>query len=633
MVGLIVFAMLITLMSFGISCIKKIHMSIAIPVSFNGIALILYLFGLFNFLLIGVYVSIIVPIIFFALAIIKKKITKDELLQNLSSPAIFVWILSVAFVILIFSGRLIWMGDDLNHWALVIKNIYFNDRFCVGDNIYIYLTTYPEFNALPAYLALKLNGSFDEGILYAVNILWEIALLCPFFYNIKTKDFFKTASALFIIILLPLFYGWQVMFWNTLQIDILLGIAFSHCLILVVSAVKQNEKQIALIVGILVLTLLKLTGFYLTLFIIVVFGGNYFLTKKDNMGKSKEIVFLSVLALMGYLSWNIYIQLNHAVVWVNTNRYEGFSTVLEFMQGKGGGIRYDTLRRAVERVLSFEYAQIGSMNCYILWAGILLGGIILLGIIKKAKKKKIVLCCIMFILGFIIWWLGVLFVTIFKFSEEEMLVLSSYDRYLQTYFIGVLFAICGLLFIEQYKKKNIMIFCLILCLFMCTYKTIQFNIGYFYSSEESQITQRNNIQVKCEEFMKATEVGLFDKNKDRIYIISQYNGALSADYYDAEFLIAPIPVNLLCSYNIPANVNLSYCLGKQYSTDDIWTTEYSVEEFSDALEGYTYLLVLTCDKNFYNNYGSMFENGTVENGLYAIRKNGVHIMFERMIFD
>lgn len=634
MIGLIFFATLIAVTSLELASLKNIDISIAFPISFNGIMLILYLFGLFNFLVFGVYIIVFFSVLILFLTIIKRKITLKYLMQQFSSPVIYLWIFSVFLVTLFFDDRLIWMGDDLNHWALVAKNMYFNDRFCIGNNIHIYLTNYPEFNTLPAYLALKLNGSFHEGILYALNILWEIVLLFPFFYKSKIQRIFKNTAAFIFILLMPLFYGFQVMFWNTLQIDIMLGIAFAHCLLLIFMPIKQNEKIMALITGILTLTILKLTGFYLALFVVVLLIVECIQRSKDHIRVEilKEPILLAILSLVGYYSWIVYIKLNGAEIWVNTNRYKGLETVLEFLRGTESAIRYDTLQRAVNRIFSFKYVQIGSMNSYILWIIILIGGIVLLGFIKNKKPKQTMFYCILFVLGFIIWWIGVLFVTIFKFSEEEMLVLSSYDRYLQPYFIGVLFTIFGLLFIECYKRKNIIIFCILLLLFLNTYKTIGFNIGYFFSSAESQIAQRDNIEKKCAEFLKAKEKGLFNHQKDRIYIISQQNGALSADYYDAEFLISPIPVNLLCSYNIPANVNLSYCLGKPYSSNDIWTTDYSVNEFSNVLEGYTYLLILTSDENFQNNYYSMFKNGTVEQGLYSIKRNGTHIMFEHEDF-
>lgn len=184
MIGVAILGLLVALMAFSLSVIKKINMSIALPICFNGIMLILYLFGLFNCLLIGVYISVALPFLLFGLALLKKKKT---ILINLLCirPIIFIWLLFIIFVIIIFNNRFIWMGDDLNHWALVAKNMYYNNRFCVGDNIYIYFTTYSEFSALPSYFALKLNGFFDEGALYATKILWGMILLFPFFIILK----------------------------------------------------------------------------------------------------------------------------------------------------------------------------------------------------------------------------------------------------------------------------------------------------------------------------------------------------------------------------------------------------------------------------------------------------------------
>lgn len=633
MIGIILLALLVGMLALGISIVYDINVSIALPISFNGIMVVLYLFGLFNCLLPGVYIVVIIPILLIIMAIINKKMTKDIFLQRFLSPAIFLWIFSVVFVICIFNGRLIWMGDDLTHWALVVKNLYFNDKFCVGDNTYIYFTNYPEFSALPAYLSLKMNGSFNEGALYAAKVLWEVALLSPFCYSIKSKDIFKGVAAMLLIIFLPLFWGCQVMFWNTLQVDSLLGIAFSHCLILIRGPIKQNEKKLALISGIISLTLLKLTGVYFALFIIALLLVDYFCTEKiNNKTKLKEIGVFAILALMAYSSWNIYLKLNNAEIWVNTNRYGGLEVVLNFLRGKGSAIRYDTLDRAIARIFSLRYVQIGAMNCYILWIIILIVGIIVVGYIKRETKKQNITYSILFILGFVCWWLGVLFVTLFKFSEEEMLILSSYDRYLQPYFIGILFAICGILFMEHYKNERLVIACLLTFIFVCTYKNVEFNWNYFYSSQESQVVQRNNIEIKCEEFLQAKEKGLINPHKDRIYIISQQGGALSADYYDAQFLIAPVPVSLLCSYNIPGNINLSYCLGNPYFENDIWTTQYTVEEFADVLKKgeYTYLLILTYDENFYDNYSSMFVEGIVKKGLFSIKQNGASIIFEHV---
>lgn len=632
MLGVAFLGLLTVVMALGVSILKNINLSISLPICFNGSMLLLYLFGIFNCLLIGVYVVIAISALFLVFLVVNKRAAiRTEL--SYMCLMILLWFFFVFFSMMIFDDRLIWMGDDLNHWALVVKNMYYNDKFCVGDNTHIYFTTYSEYSALPAYFALKLNGVFNEGCLYATKMLWEVVLLFPFFYGIRKKGIIKRAMLpILIIIFLPLSYGVQVMFWNTLQVDILLGIAFAHCLFLVIVPIRQDESFWALTMGILTLTLMKQTGLYLALFVIIVLLVKG-ISEKEKFGYLNTLkgpIFFIILSCIGYVSWNIYISLNHAVVWINTSRYEGMQTIFEFLCGKGSAIRYDTLRRAVERIVSLEYVKIGAMNCYILWIIILVCGIVIVGWLSGQERKRTMLYCILFFLGFMLWWLGVLFVTIFKFSEEEMLVLSSYDRYLQPYFIGILFAICGWFLVAEYKKKGFAIGSMMLVLCVCTYKTILFNIGYFYSSEESQIIQRDNIEVKCQEFMWANERELFDASRDRIYIISQNMGALSADYYDAEFLLSPIPVNLLCSYNEPANMNLSYCLGTPYSNDDIWTTSYTVDELSEILRGYSYLLILNCDDNFCNNYGSMFNDDIEANGLYAISYSGTTAMFERV---
>lgn len=91
-----------------------------------------------------------------------------------------------------------------------------------------------------------------------------------------------------------------------------------------------------------------------------------------------------------------------------------------------------------------------------------------------------------------------------------------------------------------------------------------------------------------------------DYTKDRVYFICQDSNGYE---YQVSYYLAT-PVSLSYDYE------MGWSLGSPYSEKDVWTLDFSAEDWEKALidGGYTYVYVYNADKQFRGLYGSLFEN-------------------------
>ena len=335
-----------------------------------------------------------------------------------------------------------------------------------------------------------------------------------------------------------------------------------------------------------------------------------------------SLVSLVVVILLSKL-WNIYILIRDVDVPVNHDILTNSAAIKNFILGEGSELQYFALKKAVSILIFGNGNRLGMITSYLIWILLVVSIILWVTWLKQIKLIYRIVYCILCMFGFVIWWLGTMYVILFRFTNAEMKSLSSYDRYLQTYIIGIV--ACLLCIVFQYEKTyNLlakMIFASVLMIFMI--KTVVYNFKYCIESKESTVESLKVVSEKCGDVFRSS----INPEIERVYIIDQTEKGLnSAEFYLTKYYLAPIKSNFDVAFNIPGDFRVSFCLGNKYSTDDISTTSFTIDEFSEVLEEYSYILIMSYDQNFEECYGEMFE-ADIEEGFYKIDRCDNQVKF------
>ena len=615
------------------------RIEITLPLWFFIIIIILYLFGLFNNLTIGVYVieAIALVALIFSLYLFLKR--KKSILKNIITPGFLVFILFFVLVWWAHRGRMLINWDEFTHWGLCVKNMFIFDALANHPDATSIFKNYPPASALFQYLWGKLSGNFIEGNLYRAINLFYFVLIIPIFQNQKFK---KPAGIVFRIILaiiLPvaLFND----FYTSLLVDGLLGFLFAYALINHFTCPLESFSLINTGICLFVLTLTKESGAGLAAIAIVIIVvdilsnrnglGLYIKNINGKRSIGRIAVLFSPLAMIfvSKYSWSVYLSITKADTMWSSGGPSIFSIFSNDLLGYQGQTISNFVTALTSTNLTDYTIKITFLGWFILL--ILLSMSICTFICKENEKNRFRQAFISLHIGIIIYCIGLLYIYLFKFSEYEALRLASYIRYIGTCLIGALTFLISIAFIKDFqsssgevnsircdnKKKISLPFLLLLVLLFIT-----------------PLTAINGITVLAEDSIKIGSDVRFDYNnisrlnqvlnpeKDRVYFVSIAD--IGYDYWVARYSITPVHIN----------DNLTWSIGEPYYEGDIWTQNISADEWSEQLfDNYTYVYIFKTNDVFNQNYGQFFENGVIQtDALYSIDKTNSTVMLKPVLY-
>ena len=120
---------IIYVLSITISTILKKKIDFVIPITLVGMVLLVYIFGVFEQLTMGMIALEIVAAasgVFVIYQIIKniKNKTLKEFLKNIVTPGVLICILLLIINVYLNRNRLLELYDNFNHWVLIVKNMF-----------------------------------------------------------------------------------------------------------------------------------------------------------------------------------------------------------------------------------------------------------------------------------------------------------------------------------------------------------------------------------------------------------------------------------------------------------------------------------------------------------------------------
>lgn len=312
---IIVFLMILTI-SASLTIIFRKKIEQVIPICVMGIILFIYIFGIFEFLDIGIIAIEIISTL--SLYYLIKKIVEGikeknikELLNKIITPGLLVYtVLYVAFIII--NHRAIFVDyDEFTHWGIIIKNMSINHSFGMNENSVVQYSEYPPFTAIFQYIFLFFKGKYSEStIITASNILY-LSIIITIIRNIEWKKQLKKLI-LYIPIILFLPMICFIDFHKKIIVDGILGIFFFYILYIGYTEKDNKLKKIGITLGCCSIALIKLSGIGLSIisFLIVAI---YSLKNKENRKKElKSLAIMLAIILICIMSWQIKLKITKA---------------------------------------------------------------------------------------------------------------------------------------------------------------------------------------------------------------------------------------------------------------------------------------------------------------------------------
>lgn len=326
---------LLLVSGFAVSVISCRRLEETLPFCILSSICLLYVFYVFDLLLIGFWITltaILIPIILMPRHMKKWRVVSAEgrisknnslfslLIDSIFSPAMTAFILVMMFLAFWLSQVYhVVNWDELRLWGAYPKLLYFTNSRQLGAQTMMYPIMQSYFPGMPlfVYSMLRLSGSFSEWMIAFSYAFFGLSLLLPLFVKVHWKHaaFFFPICAAFLF--LPLYFYNSNMdmcnYYLSIFIDPSLGLLMGYCLFLLyknplVSLYSIFEFSVAL----MVFCLLKDSGaMFAVVFLFTAIVLQTLVNRKeqaitiDNKRLIRNITPMLLGILFALLSWKI----------------------------------------------------------------------------------------------------------------------------------------------------------------------------------------------------------------------------------------------------------------------------------------------------------------------------------------
>ncbi len=597
-----------------------------LPLSFFAIVFLLYGCGLFGFLEQGVYGVLALSVVLYgwSLAAVWRKRAFRAFANNLFTPGFFVYALLFVAVWYSNRGKLLHFYDEFTHWGDVVKVMcQFND-FATHPGSGSMFATYPPAMALLQYFSQKVNmlasGSpaMDEGLLYMAYQWTLLSLYMPFLARLTFRRPWQIVLATGMIFSLPLF-SFLSSAYALIYIDSFLGAMGGFvCLYAFLCKRTDHVELTMLFLALFTMTLTKDVGL-----LFAFAGAGIFLAGQLTTGafsgdaKKAEwtraiLVFAAVV--IAKASWSIHVSIRGAAV-----MQESFLQpvdVHELIRVLAGTSEHAWRKTVLNKYVNQFFNPIFRLfatDGYITHAALL----ILIGAglawLKGIYAKEDLKCGDHFGWLAVIWGLatalyiagmGVLY--LFKYNWEEAMVLSAWNRYMDTLIcLGffILAAGCMLAFQKKLLQRNAKIIVIAALLLLTPWQGV---INVLSRAEANSAISSQQPYVALAEEMHAI-VQREGSEAQGVYLVFSED---TQPYLSMRYRLRPLRVN-----------DEAWPLGKLKAEED------AGEELPDAselkrllLKEYDYVILCSVDERFTEAYAPLFgaEEAIREGCIYRV---------------
>jgi hypothetical protein len=350
---------------------------------------------------------------------------KDPGLAIFAVMAVVIWIVSLHMKVTNF--------DDFHSWAIQPKDMFFADGLPTGDMASSYYRDYFPLVQIMDYMLLKIIGRYSEGAMFAM--LWWLMLvtLLPFLHGREKDKIHLFICHIITGLILPFLFSFQ--FLHCLGPDILVTTLFG-CALVYIFEIKAGQtdmyEYIRILLSVALLAVLKTTSMIFAMVCISVFVIKALDIRK--LTTVIECLLLPVVTASFWLSWKSFCRARGNTTYLSDNLRSSLSADgITFPYYTGS-----TIKAFVAKLFTYG---LNDGRAGLTSFCILLFFVICFIVYRYIKGRDIrdTLSFITVILGMAGYLLVMIYIYLFVFEEWEALSLSSYDRYISTYFGAMMY--------------------------------------------------------------------------------------------------------------------------------------------------------------------------------------------------
>jgi|BioPla2DNA2_1021312.scaffolds.fasta_scaffold23947_1 hypothetical protein len=625
LVTIILYGLLLAGGFFGAAVLNRRFEEI-LPISIMSMAVLLFLFGVFKMLEIGVVAVLTIIILLYAISAIKLiKNKKNAFVENFFTPAFFIF--TAIYLVLNYAqlGLVARFWDEFSHWMDCVKAMTCLNDFVADPESHSLFRAYPPIMSLFQYFVQKLylliypDRPFNEWRMYLAYQMFALSALFPFFSKLSLKNPLKNLFCSIVVFVSPILF--EPNFYSTLYIDPFLSILTAAGFFAILKMRKDGVYYTYMSLLCATLVLAKEVGLFFAVFIafavivdcIIRVVGD----RDENLGayyyKKAWPMLMPLLSLvLAKLLWN-YVLKQYGLNGNSGSQIDLWNYTRMFFTHCD-----TTYRQAV--VDSFKKAFLQKAlyvgrGTYISYYSLFFILFLLIYLILKRtvndavtrRRYRAVTAIIMLQTMLYIYCLGAVYV--YNFSEYEATRLASYPRYMGIEYmaLGLMVSLGAIELINNNFEWKSTHFVIIAVLFAIIFP---FKIVIDFLGRD--MIRDENVMVRAELDELKNIINKHCDGNDKIYYISQESDGY--DFYVTKFNARPNWVAV--------DGFLGWSLGGPFYDGDIWYINISSDELMQKLieEEYNYLAIYRTNNYFIENYADIFLNtGEIkENSLYRV---------------
>ena len=598
-----------------------------VPITVCSIVFTLFFFGLFGWLIQGLYV------VFFALSTISvysiihvvrsKKI--HFFFLCFFTPCFFIFVLMYIAIIVLHYGRQPSEWDEFSHWATVVKCMVGIDGFITNPaTSQMMFRSYVPGMALFQYFLQKIiiavdpSITFCEWALYLSYHIFALSFFLPFLKGTRFQVFLSSAILFFLLFLSPEI-AFREYYLSTVYIDPFVGLVSGAGFAFLFQ--NNNTDTISclyIMLVIAVLVLAKDVGILFAAFLSITFIFQIFLFKKI---ESKQDLLRSIFLSVGTISavivpkicWNIHLKIwqvsksfsspiKPKVLWsvLSGTDKSYLSTVFQY---------YKEFLFHAKPIISWFGVEFTYPMLLISYTSILIMIYIITRHSVCSKKyrlaKKVIIGIVFFQTCF--YAFGLLVIYLFRFDKRQAINLASAYRYMEIPILAfqtmILLTVMANIPSAISWKRYIAIG-LILTLILPAFPKDRITAFLTRSSVRDSVESRKAYDNFSEEVIEKLQEPPY-----KLYIIAQESTGYS--YWALRYTLKPNTVNEGAWSISPG--------GAPLYEGDSFTKKKSPEEWKDELQNYDFVVLFEITSAFKTDYGDLSARRYfIHRGLYKI---------------
>lgn len=531
----------------------------------------------------GLYVMLAISVLIWVLALIRHNVPGVKVTDCALISIVYlgIWIIN-------YDKRFDYW-DEFSHWGRAVKEIYrLDELFCHSPLQWQFKHYLPAASIFEALWCKLMLGYSEDNAYRGIQFL-QASMLIPAVIPGKARSSWLARFAgLMAVFILPLLF--ELPFYHTLCVDLLMGCVWFYCMWLIISGADDISSIISLVLALIVLVQIKVTAItFLPMIVIFYFVYRYH-------GLVRSLTETVVLTLLPTAMWKIYNTYMRSYVPTNGDyqTYEHYDmSLIKHILLHDGAIPWQkafeakyTMHLFTEPVLSIvPYAV----------AVILMSVVLIMlahGFIDDmVTRRQIRLIALWIILAGVAYALLMWFLYQTAFDEFGAMNMNSYFRYMSTYMLTA--ALLTLSTVLNYSDRNPVIIGAsgVVIVMALVSAVARDGIDQIFPGN----IQFGNI-VKRDVMMSEQYVDYLSENLPEdcnLYIVARGNPA-----YDIMFM---------SYYLMPMQVN-GASPGPQMFEGDSESRDYSIEEFVDQVSSSDYIYFRYYDDVFYDKYKSAFDH-------------------------